>query len=226
MKVMLLAAGEGRRMRPLTDTLPKPLLPLAGSTLIERWIDRFIAIGISEFVINTWHMQDVLTGAVGDGKDRNVSIVYSREPYLMETGGGIRHALPLLGEGDFIVVSADIACDYDLGCLPESLPDGILGHLVMVDNPDHHPGGDFAIAADGKLTSHGRCLTYTGIGVFSPALFRDAPEGAFKLRLLLDDAITAGRLSGSYCRSYWQDVGTIDRYRSVLRRYGGGEDAS
>ena len=221
MKVMLLAAGDGHRMRPLTDHLPKPLLKAGNSTLIEKWIDTFTASGCSEFVINTRHLGDMLVNTLGDGQDRGISIAYSQESCRIGTGGGIKKALPLLGDDDFVVVSTDIACDYDVTCLPDPLPEGVLGHLLMVDNPEHHRGGDFALNSDGKLIASGDCLTYAGIGVFSPALFAEAPEGAFALRLLMEAAIARGRLTGEYHDGFWLDVGTVDRYEALKSYYAG-----
>lgn len=221
MKVMLLAAGDGHRMRPLTDNIPKPLLKAGNSTLIEQWIDTFTDSGCSEFVINTRYQGDMLVNTLGNGQDRGISIAYSQESCRIGTGGGIRKALPLLGDEDFVVVSTDTACDYDVTCLPVSLPEGVLGHLLMVDNPEHHRGGDFALNSDGKLIAAGDCLTYAGIGVFSPALFAEAPEGAFELRLLMDAAIACGRLTGEYHDGFWLDVGTVDRYEALKSYYAG-----
>ena len=220
MKVMLLAAGEGQRLRPLTDQVPKPLLNAGGQTLIGRWLQRFIDAGFHDFVINTWHLEDQLIAALGDGADRGISIQYSREPYLLETGGGITRALSLLGEEEFVVVSSDIASDFDPLALPSSLGDA-LAHLVMVDNPDHHPEGDYALDPECRIGfgSDGGRLTYSGIGLFSPALFDNAPEGAFKLRALLDWAIEQDRMTGQYHDGYWMDVGTKDRYEAVVRHY-------
>jgi|TARA_B110000196_G_C20917591_1_gene553644 MurNAc alpha-1-phosphate uridylyltransferase len=217
MKVMLLAAGEGRRLLPLTQSLPKPMLMVGGKTLIDRWIDRFVDAGYREFVINTWHCGDMLMTALGDGSDRRIDIQYSPEPELLETGGGVKHALPLLGK-EFIVVSADTACDFDLENLPVSLGQGE-AHLVMVDNPSHHPKGDFSLDENGNLGLNTKCLTYAGIGLYSAALFNDSPSGPFKLRLVMDRAIETGRLTGQHFRGFWQDVGTIERYHAVNRHF-------
>ncbi len=217
---MLLAAGEGQRLRPLTDQVPKPLLNAGGQTLIGRWLQKFIDAGFHDFVINTWHLEDQLIATLGDGADRGISIQYSREPYLLETGGGITRALSLLREEEFVVVSSDIASDFDPLALPASLG-GALAHLVMVDNPDHHPEGDFALDPECRIRfgdDEGR-LTYSGIGLFSPALFDNAPEGAFKLRVLLDWAIEQGCMTGQYHDGFWLDVGTIGRYETLVRHY-------
>ena len=220
MKVMLLAAGEGQRLRPLTDQVPKPLLRAGGQMLIERWLQTFLDAGFREFVINTWHLEDKLIAALGDGADRGISIEYSREPFLLETGGGITRALSLLGEDDFVVVSSDIASDFDPLGLPTSLGDS-LAHLVMVDNPAHHPKGDFVLDPEGRIRfeDDGERLTYSGIGLFSPALFDNAPEGSFKLRVLLDWAIEQGRMTGQYHDGFWIDVGTKARYETLIRHY-------
>lgn len=217
MKVMLLAAGEGRRLLPLTQSLPKPMLMVGGKTLIGRWIDRFVEAGYREFVINTWHCQDILMTALGDGSDRGIDIQYSPEPELLETGGGIKRALPLLGE-EFIVVSADTVCDFELSELPKTLADAD-AHLILVDNPNHHPTGDFSLDGNGNLGFNANSLTYAGIGLYSAALFDDSPSGPFRLRLLMDRAIERRRLTGQHYRGFWQDVGTIERYHEVNRHF-------
>jgi N-acetyl-alpha-D-muramate 1-phosphate uridylyltransferase len=218
-KVMLLAAGEGRRMRPLTLTVPKPLLKVGESTLIERWIDACTGAGLKEFVINTWYLGDRIVEKLGNGDSRGVSISYSHEPVLLETGGGISHAMPLLGDEDFLVISTDVVCDYDLRNLPEALPEGVAAHLILVQNPEHHGEGDFSIEDSGRLGCGFNKSTYSGIGVYSPALFRDSPAGAFKLRLLMDKAMAEGTLSGELYDGFWLDVGTVERYEILQRHY-------
>ena len=172
--------------------------------------------------------------ALGDGSSLGVRIRYSVEPYLLETGGGIKHALPLLGGEDFVVVSSDTASDFDPGDLPSILAGDSLAHLVLVDNPSHHPEGDFSLGSDSKsigklsigklsidkLSIGEKGLTYAGVGVFSPALFMDSPDGAFKLRLLMDRAIDQGRMTGQHYAGFWLDVGTIERYRTLQQHYG------
>lgn len=215
MKVMLLAAGEGRRMRPLTETVPKPLMQVGGETLIGRWLSIFSKAGYHEFVINTWYLEREIIDALGDGSRWGASIEYSQEPYLLETGGGIKYALPLLGSGPFIVVSSDVVSDFNPSNFPNSL-DGALAHLILVENPRHHPKGDFSLDKNQKVKNSLCRLTYSGIGMFSPRLFEKAPRGKFKLRLLLDQAIVDSRVNGQKHDGFWIDVGTKQRYESLL----------
>ena len=170
MKAMLLAAGRGERMRPLTDHTPKPLLRVGGQTLIGHHLDALARAGFRELVINHAHLGAQLVAALGDGSEYGVHIEYSPEPPgALETGGGIFNALPLLGTGPFAVINADIWTDFDFAVLPRK-PEG-LAHLVLVDNPVHHPQGDFALC-NGHVSADGMPrLTFSGIGVYSPALF-------------------------------------------------------
>ena len=167
MKAMLLAAGRGERMRPLTDTIPKPLLRIGGQTMIERHILALARAGITELVINHAHLGDQLVAALGDGHAYGVGITWSAEgATALETGGGIFKALPLLGDAPFLVVNADIWTDFPFAEFPAEI-DG-LAHLVMVDNPEHHAGGDFSLSA-GRLSQRGPAmLTFSGIGVWRP----------------------------------------------------------
>ena len=217
MKVMLLAAGEGRRMRPITETIPKPLMRVAGETLIGRWLTVFSEAGYHEFVINTWHLERKIMDELGDGSRWGASIKYSQEPGLLETGGGIKHALPLLGSNPFIVVSSDVVSDFNPSMFPKSI-NGSLAHLILVPNPQHHPNGDFSLDKDQKVKNYLRRLTYSGIGIFSPKLFEKAPRGKFKLRLLLDQAIVNNCITGQKYDGFWMDVGTKERYEILLKR--------
>ena len=160
MKAMVLAAGRGERLRPLTRTLPKPLLQVAGKTLIEHQLDRLKAAGISEVVINLHHLGEQIEALLGDGGEMGLAITYSVEEELLETGGGIKQALPLLGDEPFLVVSADTYHDIDYAGIPSALDSGMLGLLVMTANPAHHPGGDFSIDKAGVLRHDGKKLTY------------------------------------------------------------------
>ncbi len=218
MKAMILAAGEGRRMRPLTDASPKALLPIAGKPLIEHVIGALSAGGFRELVINIFHCGEMIKATLGAGERFDVDIVYSREPEPLETGGGIRKALPLLGEKPFLVVNADILTDFDFAGLSGRSLEGILGHLVLTNNPDHHRAGDFAIDARGNLSLEGARLTYAGIAVLSPALFENAPPGPFPLRDLFIPAVKAGCLTGEHFRGLWVDIGTPERYRKARER--------
>ncbi len=209
MKAMILAAGKGERMRPLTLHTPKPLLPVAGKALIEYHIEALAAAGITGLVINHAWLGQQVEQALGDGSRYGVSIVYSRETEPLETGGGILRALPLLGDDPFVLVNGDIWADYDFARLPQQ-PDG-LAHLVLVDNPEHHGGGDFALE-QGQVRSAGAAmLTYSGIAVLHPQLFAGCAGGAFRLAPLLRAAMEEGLVSGEHFAGRWLDVGTVER---------------
>ena len=214
MKAMLLAAGRGERMRPLTDDTPKPLLRIGGQMLIEHHIHALAQAGITELVINHAHLGEQIISALGDGDAHGVSIQYSPETgSALETGGGIFNALPLLGEKPFLVVNADIWTDFAFDTLPES-PDG-LAHLVMVDNPEHHPDGDFSLS-NGQLSQRGPAmLTFSGIGVYQPALFNGCQAGAFPLGPLLRTAMEEEQVSGEQYTGRWYDIGTPERLAAV-----------
>jgi MurNAc alpha-1-phosphate uridylyltransferase len=216
MKAMLLAAGRGERMRPLTDTTPKPLLRIGGQTMIERHIHALARAGITELVINHAHLGEQLVTALGDGHAYGVRITWSAESGgALETGGGIFNALPLLGEAPFLVVNTDIWTDFPFASLPAEI-DG-LAYLVMVDNPAHHAGGDFSLSA-GRLSQSGPAmLTFSGIGVYRPTLFAGCSPGAFPLAPLLRRAMDAGQVSGEHYRGSWFDIGTPGRLEAVNR---------
>lgn len=214
MKAMILAAGRGERMRPLTDATPKPLLRIGGQTLIERHIHALSRAGVTELVVNHAHLGEQIEKALGDGGAYGVRIVYSPEPEgALETGGGIFNALPLLGEDPFLVVNADIWTDFSFEHLLTG-PAG-LAHLVMVDNPPHHPEGDFSLS-EGLLSQRGpRMLTFSGIGVYRPELFRDCRPGAFPLAPLLREAMDAVKVGGEHFTGNWFDIGTPERLDAV-----------
>ncbi|MBS3744609.1 MAG: nucleotidyltransferase family protein [Wenzhouxiangellaceae bacterium] len=217
MHAMILAAGRGERMRPLTDHTPKPLLEAGGKPLIVHQIERLRAAGIERVVINlAWHA-DAMEVALGDGSAFDVEIHYSREPHgALETAGGIRHALGLLGDRPFIAVNADIYCDFPLTGLDALAPDD-WAHLLLVNNPAHHPEGDFALERGRvRLESEPR-RTYAGIGVFDPGLFAGLAPGVRALRPVLERAIAAGRVSGQCHEGMWLDVGTPDRLAELDR---------
>ncbi|PKO35054.1 MAG: mannose-1-phosphate guanylyltransferase [Betaproteobacteria bacterium HGW-Betaproteobacteria-7] len=212
MKVFILAAGRGERMRPLTDHTPKPLLPAGGKPLIVWHLERLATAGFGEIVINHAHLGSQIEQALGDGAKWGLSIRYSPEPPgALETAGGIAQALPLLGDAPFLVVNGDIWCDWDVA-RARQLADRT-AHLIMVANPAHHAGGDFSLDGNKVVYAHGeQTLTYAGIGVFSPAFFADIQPGTvMKLRPLLDSAIAAGTLSGERHTGRWVDVGTPQR---------------
>jgi MurNAc alpha-1-phosphate uridylyltransferase len=214
MKAMILAAGRGERMRPLTDATPKPLLRIGGQTLIERHVHALARAGVRHLVINHAHLGGQIERALGDGRAYGVDIVYSPEPEgALETGGGIFNALPLLGTEPFLVLNADIWTDYPFTSLPVAI-DG-LAHLVMVSNPAHHPDGDFSLSA-GKLAQRGPAmLTFSGIGIYRPQLFAGCTPGAFPLAPLLRTAMDAGQVSGEHYTGVWFDIGTPERLEAI-----------
>jgi MurNAc alpha-1-phosphate uridylyltransferase len=216
---MILAAGIGERMRPLTDHTPKPLLRVAGVPLIGHHIERLASAGFSELVINVSHLAQQIVDYCGDGARWGVSIRYSHEDAPLETAGGIHRALPLLGEGAFLVVNGDVWIDYPLAHLLEYCPvPPLTAHLVMVNNPLHHPAGDFQLAQDGLLrlrSPQAVGYTYAGVGVFTPAFFDGMTAGKLALRPLLDIAIPAGLVSAEFHPGRWEDVGTPQRLAAL-----------
>ncbi len=217
MRAMLLAAGRGERMRPLTDTLPKPLVQVGGRALIAWHLAALGRAGIREVVINLSWLGGQLRAALGDGRDFGVHISWSDEgPVALETGGGIFHALPLLGPEPFLVVNADIWTDIDFGRL--HLPAGELAHLVLIPNPVHHPRGDFGLDGDRVVNRESTRLTYSGVGAYSPGFFAGCTPGRFPLLPLLNRAIASGRVSGEVHRGQWCDVGTAERLANLSAR--------
>ncbi|ALI00862.1 glucose-1-phosphate thymidylyltransferase RfbA [Pseudomonas sp. FW306-02-F02-AA] len=215
MKAMILAAGKGERMRPLTLTTPKPLVRVGGVPLIEYHLRALAAAGFSEVVINHAWLGQQIEDYLGDGSRYGLSIQYSPEGEPLETGGGIFRALPLLGDEAFVVVNGDIWTDYDFTALRQPMVG--LAHLVLVDNPDHHPSGDFSLV-DGQVRDGQpgtQTLTYSGIAVLHPKLFAACVDGAFKLAPLLRDAMAQGQVSGEQLRGHWIDVGTHERLAQV-----------
>ncbi|USE35596.1 N-acetylmuramate alpha-1-phosphate uridylyltransferase MurU [Endozoicomonas sp. SCSIO W0465] len=225
MKAMILAAGYGKRLRPITLSIPKPLVPVAGKPLITYHIERLAQAGFRELVINHGWLGEKIEAALGSGSGWGVNIQYSAEGEPLETGGGICKALPLLAgdqAGDnqvpFIVVNGDVYTDVCLANL--RLPDGMLAHLVMVDNPDFHPQGDFCLAEGllfDKATMPDKAgLTFSGVSVLSPQLFDGCQHGrAFALAPLLIDAMKQGRVSGQYHNGFWTDVGSVERLKAL-----------
>ena len=222
MKAMILAAGVGERMRPLTDYTPKPLLRVAEIPLIEHHIRRLAHAGFNELVINVSHLGQQIIDYCGDGSRWGVAIVYSTEEEPLETAGGIQRALPLLGEGAFLVVNGDVWIDFAFeSLLSYALQPGELAHLVMVDNPPQHPQGDFLLDGEGWvrfLPAAVTGLTYAGVGVYSPAFFAALPPGKLPLRPLLDSAIEQSVLGAEYFEGQWADVGTPERLQSLDRQ--------
>jgi len=207
MKVMLFAAGRGERLRPLTDHTPKPLLEVAGAPLLVHQLRALAAAGHRDVVINLHHLGAQIEALVGDGRDYGVAVSYSREQQLLDTGGGIVQALPLLGDAPFAVLNGDIVTDFPFDRLPTTLPAGTDLHLVVTPTPAWRERGDFGWR-DGRLARDGDELVYCGIAVARPELFRDRPAAPWSLRELLFEAIDGGRVSVDRWTGYWLDIGT------------------
>lgn len=211
MKAMLLAAGRGERLRPLTDNTAKPLIKAKQKPLIEYHLDNLGNAGFNEVVINTCWMADKIVARLGDGDRYGVNISYSHEQQALETAGGVAKALALLGDDPFLLISADIWCDIDLSTVKKSHTTK-LAHLLLVNNPVHHISGDFCLESSiVKKRSADNQYTYSGIGIFEPALFRNLPAQKTPLRDVLSPAIEAENISGQYYDGHWFDVGTIER---------------
>lgn len=210
---MILAAGRGERLRPHTDKHPKPLLHLGGRPMIAYHLDALAEAGFTDVVINQGWLGEQLPPALGDGSRWGLRICYSPEGYpALETGGGIFNALPLLGDAPFVVINGDVWTDYPLTNLPALEK---RAHLVLIDNPAHNAQGDFHLAGK-KIQAQGApCLTYSGIGVYSPRLFAGCSPGAFPLAPLLRSAIAADQVSGEYFSGNWVDVGTPERWQNL-----------
>ena len=218
MKAMILAAGRGERMRPLTDTTPKPLLVAAGKPLIQHHIEAVARAGIRDIVINHAWLGEQIEDRLGDGSQFGVAIQYSREGKALETGGGIFRALPLLGEDRFIVINGDIFTDFAIERLLEKPDKDDLVHLVMVPNPEHHPSGDFFLNGDRVFDQQSEAapaeqarFTFSGIAAYQPKLFSDCQAGSFPLAPSLRKAMATGQASGELHRGVWTDVGTPAR---------------
>lgn len=218
MRAFILAAGKGRRMLPLTAAMPKPLLVVQGKALIEWHLESLVRAGITQVVINLHHLGDQIRAHLGNGAAFGVDIVYSEEPSLLETAGGIRQALHLLDpekqDASFVVVNGDVFTDFDFTLLSSDLGEW-QARLIMVSNPPHHPDGDYGIGGDGSLQLSGPHWTYSGIGVYSPRLFRGSRQGSLTLRDLFGPAITAGALAGQLYQGQWTDVGTPARLMAL-----------
>jgi len=212
MRALIFAAGRGERMRPLTDATPKPLLSVGGKGLIEWHLQSLARAGVRDVVINTSHLAEQFPAALGDGARWGLHITYSYEgPEPLETGGGMLRALPLFGDDPFLAVNGDIFTDFDFSTLPQ-IPSG-LAHLVLVDNPKHHPRGDFALE-EGLIHDEPR-LTFAGIGVYRPELLNGQVPGKFSIVPLLRAAMRAGKVSGEQYGGVWNDVGTPQRLREL-----------
>lgn len=214
MKAMILAAGRGERMRPLTDATPKPLLKVGGKPLIVWVIERLKRAGVVDLVVNVSHLAEQIERALGDGTGLGVRITYSIEREALETAGGIAWALPLLDDQPFLVVNSDVYTNYDFFRLTQraqALSANQPAHLVLVNNPAHHPQGDFGLH-EGKVTADGERLTFSGIGAYHPALFAGVIRGKkARLAAQLASPIAEDRVSGEHFRGEWNDVGTPQR---------------
>lgn len=219
-QAMILAAGRGERLRPLTDHLPKPLIEVGGKPLIVRHLERLAGAGFERVVINLGWLGQRLAEALGDGEAFGLEIRYSPEPPgALETAGGIRHALSLFDAGAFAVISGDIWTDYPLARLRE-VETGASAHLVLVDNPPHHPAGDFALE-DFRVKATGTPrLTFSGMARFEPELFADLAPGPRPLRPVLEAAMSRGLVSGEHHDGVWLDVGTPERLEEARRLRG------
>lgn len=224
---MILAAGRGERMRPLTDRTPKSLLEVNGKSLISMIIISLSRAGVTELVINLAHLGEKIAGALGDGSALGVRITYSRETEALETAGGIAYALPLLGDQPFIAVNADVYSDYDFAALVLAArrlrATGPLAHLVLVDNPPQHPHGDFALENDNVQRDGISKCTFSGMGAYHPAFFAGVTRGTrVRLADLLIAAMPAGHVTGEHYRGRWHDIGTPERLAAVDRAARGG----
>lgn len=217
---MILAAGRGDRLRPLTDRLPKALIEVAGRTLIDANLERLARAGIERAVVNLGWLGEMIAERVGDGSQHGLQVVYSPEyDRVLETGGGILRALPLLGQAPFWVLNADVHSDFALPSL--QLADDVLAHLVMVPTPEDKPRGDFDLL-DGRVRNAAEpAHTYSGIGLYRAELFADAEAGRFPLAPLLVAAADRGQLAGQVYRGVWEDVGTPERLERLRARMPG-----
>ena len=220
MKAMILAAGLGKRMRPLTDHTPKPLLLAGNKPLIVHHIERLQRLGVKQLIINTAYLREKIEQALGDGHQFGVDIVYSPEPEPLETGGALLQAIPLLGSDPFLLVNGDVWTDYPFECLLDySLPSRCLGRLVLVKNPDHNTRGDFALSGERLINNTDLDVgyTYSGVALVRPELVSTYSERrrTFRLREALDEAIAQDRLQGEVYQGEWWDVGTPERLESL-----------
>ena len=214
MKAMILAAGRGERMMPLTETTPKPLLKVRGLTLIEHSIIALKKANITNIIVNVSYLGGQIKAYIGNGSKLGVRITYSDEfSGALETAGGIIKALPLLGKEPFVVINSDVLSDYDLSQL--KLPIGSLAHLVLIDNPEHNKNGDFSLINEHQVTTAGHnSYTFSGIGIYHPNFFKAHKSNqGIKLPLypLLKEAMVNNQLTGEYYDGAWQDVGTPER---------------
>lgn len=209
-RALIFAAGRGERMRPLSEMTPKPLLDVRGKPMIVRHLEKLARAGVREVVINTSHLAAQFPAALGDGATWNLRIRYSFEgAQPLDSGGGMLRALPLLGHDPFLAVNGDIFTEFDFSTLPQNPPG--LAHLVMIDNPPHHPGGDFVLREGRLFDEITPRLTFAGIGVYRPALLDGQSDGKFSVVPILRAAMRNGEIAGEHYRGVWNDVGTPQR---------------
>ena len=214
MKAMILAAGRGERLRPLTDRLPKALAPVGGEPMLIHQLRWLAAAGIRDVVVNLHHLGEQIVEAVGDGRDFGLEVRYSREETLLETGGGIVNALPLLGEEPFVLLNGDIYTDFPFATLPEAPPTGSLAHLVVTPRPDSRTRGDFEFQ-DGWIRSRGDGFVYCGIAVLDPAALAGRRIERFSLREVYFALMARGALTAQVWRGFWSDIGDLEALRKV-----------
>ena len=217
MKAMILAAGRGERLRPLTDETPKPLLKVAGKSLIEYHLLNLADAGFKEIIINTAWLADQIHQQLGSGENYGVSIRYSDEGEALETAGGIINALPLLGDEPFLVVNGDIWCDFDFSTLPD-LKTSSQAHLLLVNNPEHNQNGDFSLE-HGLIRNSGEVMhTYSGIGIYSVDFFAEQQPGSVPLAPIIRNKCEDDFVSGQFYDGLWTDVGTLERLQELEKK--------
>jgi MurNAc alpha-1-phosphate uridylyltransferase len=217
MRAMILAAGRGERLRPLTDTTPKPLLEVAGKLLIEHHLERLASAGFREIVINLSHLGDKIRDTLGNGSNWDLNIHYSPEPVgALGTGGGIKQALPHLGEAPFAIINGDVFTDYPLSRLRAIKCDQ--SHLVLVPNPAHNPNGDFALAGGYVIENQQPHFTFSGISVYHPRFFDTAAAGNFSVVPMLQSAMAQQQVTGQLYKGVWHDIGTVERLEELRRQ--------
>jgi N-acetyl-alpha-D-muramate 1-phosphate uridylyltransferase len=221
MKAMILAAGRGERLRPLTDHVPKPLMDVGGQPLLAHQLGWLAAAGFSEVVINLHHLGEQIADRFADGSAWGLRIQYSRETQLLETGGGVVQALPLLGGDPFLLMNGDIFTDFPLGCLPSSLEPGVEAHLVVTPRPAFRERGDFDVA-DGRVTARGDGQVYCGIAILDPVALAGRRAEPFSLRDVYFDLVDRQALAAQIWEGYWTDIGSIDQLEAVRRHVSAG----